>query len=65
MATTGNRAQNNRGNQMTPNNAAYRSNRQDSGESKPAQGNRSNQLDPNHAASRPDATNGSDKGSTT
>ncbi len=65
MANNGSSAaQNNRSNQMNPNNAAYRSSRQGSGASKPALDNRSNQLNPNHGPSKPDSTNGSDKRNT-
>jgi hypothetical protein len=47
----GNRAaQNNRSNQLNPNNPAYQGSRQGSGTSKPAMDNRSNQLNPEHPA---------------
>ncbi len=49
----GNAAQNNRSNQMNPNNSAYSASRSGTGHSQPALDNRSNQLNPNHAASKP------------
>jgi hypothetical protein len=50
--------QNNRANQMNPNNPAYQGSRQGSGDSKPAVDNRSNQLNPNHAPTKPDSDGG-------
>lgn len=44
---------NNRSNQMNPNNAAYHSSREGSGDSEPARDNRSNQMNPNHAPTNP------------
>lgn len=41
-------AQNNRSNQLNPNNPAYQGSRQGSGNSKPAVDNRANQLNPEH-----------------
>jgi hypothetical protein len=47
----GNRAeQNDRSNQMNPNNPAHQGSREGSGTSKPAKDNRSNQLNPNNPA---------------
>ena len=48
MPKSNNAAQNNRANQMNPNNAAYQGSRSGSGHSKPALDNRSVQLNPNH-----------------
>ena len=48
MPKGNNAAQNNRANQMNPNNAAYQGSRSGSGHSKPALDNRSVQLNPNH-----------------
>lgn len=44
---------NNRSNQMNPNNPSYHNNRQGSGNSKPAVDNRSNQMNPNHSPTKP------------
>jgi hypothetical protein len=44
---------NNRANQMNPNNPAYHGSRQGSGNSKPAVDNRANQMNPNHAPTKP------------
>jgi hypothetical protein len=48
MPKSNNAAQNNRANQMNPNNAAYQGSRSGSGHSKAALDNRSVQLNPNH-----------------
>jgi hypothetical protein len=48
MPKGNNAAQNNRANQMNPNNAAYQGSRAGSGHSKAALDNRSVQLNPNH-----------------
>lgn len=53
MPKGNNAAQNNRSNQMNPNNAAYAASRSGTGHSKPALDNRANQLNPNHADSKP------------
>lgn len=53
MPKGNNAAQNNRSNQMNPNNAAYAASRSGTGHSQPALDNRANQLNPNHAASKP------------
>jgi hypothetical protein len=46
--------QNNRANQLNPNNPAHHSSRQGSGNSKPATDNRANQLNPNHGSTKPE-----------
>jgi hypothetical protein len=46
-------SQNNRSNQMNPNNPAYQGSGQGSGNSKPAVDNRANQLNPEHSPSKP------------
>lgn len=43
---------NNRANQMNPNNPAHSGSRQGSGNSQPARDNRSNQMNPNNGASK-------------
>jgi hypothetical protein len=48
MPKGNNAAQNNRANQMNPNNAAYQGSRSGTGHSKAAVDNRSVQLNPNH-----------------
>lgn len=53
MAKGNNAANNNRSNQMNPNNTAYSGSRSGTGHSQPALDNRSNQLNPNYAASKP------------
>jgi hypothetical protein len=53
-------AQNNRSNQLNPNNPAYQGSRQGGGKSKPAMDNRSNQLNPEHPAHQ--GSRGSSKG---
>lgn len=53
MSRSSRAAQNNRSNQMNPNNAAYHSSRQGSGNSQPAVDNRANQLNPEHVPSKP------------
>ena len=45
--------QNNRANQLNPNNPAYHSSRLGSGEGKPAADDRRNQPNPEHAPSKP------------
>jgi hypothetical protein len=54
MSKGSNAANNNRSNQMNPNNPAYQGSRQGNGNgnSKPALDNRSNQLNPNHAPTK-------------
>jgi hypothetical protein len=53
MSKGGSRAaQNNRSNQMNPNNPAYQGSRQGGSNSQPALDNRSNQLNPTHAPSK-------------
>lgn len=54
MSRSSRSANNNRSNQMNPNNAAYHSGRQGSGDSKPAVDNRANQLNPEHAPTKPE-----------
>jgi len=46
-------AQNNRANQLNPNNPAYQGSRQGSGDSKAARDNRANQLNSNHEPTKP------------
>ena len=53
MAKGNNAANNNRSNQMNPNNSAYSASRSGTGHSQPALDNRANQLNPNHVASKP------------
>lgn len=49
---SGNGNDNNRANQLNPNNSAYQSSRQGSGSSKAAVDNRANQLNPQHRPSK-------------
>ena len=50
MAKGSNHSNNNRANQMNPNNSAYHSSREGGGSSKAGRDNRSNQMNPNNKA---------------
>jgi hypothetical protein len=58
MSKSSRATQNNRSNQMNPNNPAYQSSRHGNGDSKPAVDNRANQLNPEHAPTKPDTGDG-------